>query len=267
MAIADSRTNKNIDQLNSFLRGERSAVEAYRKALGHVQDSPVRAQLVGCPESHQKRVEALVARISALGGKPSEGAGPWGLMTGAIESAAAAVSEKAAIGKRAGVRRGPRARRLPARPSRFVGRPARPGDQRIAAGAGVHARAHVGAEARIQEVKEARHALLGSSIFRHRTDRSRFRIRRHRRKCGGCSEDSLRGVPRAGGDLTDQRQRRRPDDSALGASPSPCASGERVAGLSPCAAALCEVSTDHLKPSALPSIRLQLRESRTPSRS
>ena len=33
MAIADSKSNKNVDQLNSFLRGERSAVEAYRKAV------------------------------------------------------------------------------------------------------------------------------------------------------------------------------------------------------------------------------------------
>lgn len=97
MAIAETKTNKNIDQLNSFLRGERSAVDAYRKALDRIQDGPVRAQLQACQESHQKRIEALVARISALGGKPSETAGPWGVVTGAIESAAAAVSEKQAI--------------------------------------------------------------------------------------------------------------------------------------------------------------------------
>ncbi len=97
MAIADSKSNKNVDQLNSFLRGERSAVEAYRKALGQIQDGPVRAQLQSCLESHQKRVEALVGRISSLGGTPAEGAGPWGVVTGAIQATVGAFSEKAAI--------------------------------------------------------------------------------------------------------------------------------------------------------------------------
>ena len=97
MAIADSKTNKNIDQLNSFLRGERSAVEAYRKALGKIDDGPISEQLQACMESHQKRVEALTARIATLGGKPSETSGPWGAMTGAIADTAAIFSEKAAI--------------------------------------------------------------------------------------------------------------------------------------------------------------------------
>lgn len=97
MAIADTKSNKNIDQLNSFLRGERSAVEAYRKALDQIEDSPVRAQLQACLESHQKRVETLVSRISALGGTPAEGSGAWGMVTNAAQAAAGAFSEKAAI--------------------------------------------------------------------------------------------------------------------------------------------------------------------------
>lgn len=97
MAIADTRSNKNVDQLNSFLRGERSAVDAYEKALQKIEDSPVRAQLQSCLESHQKRVEALIARISALGGIAAETSGAWGTLTNVIEGAAAAFSEKAAI--------------------------------------------------------------------------------------------------------------------------------------------------------------------------
>ena len=97
MAIADIRSNKNVDQLNSFLRGERSAVEAYEKALQKIEDSPVRAQLQSCLESHQKRVEALIARISALGGIAAEGSGAWGTFTNAVAAGAAAFSEKAAI--------------------------------------------------------------------------------------------------------------------------------------------------------------------------
>ena len=97
MAIADTRSNKNVEQLNSFLRGERSAVEAYETALEKIEDSPVRAQLQSCLESHQKRVEALIAHISALGGVASATSGPWGTLTNAIEMAAATFSEKAAI--------------------------------------------------------------------------------------------------------------------------------------------------------------------------
>ncbi len=97
MAIADSKSNKNIDQLNSFLRGERSAVEAYQKAMAKIEDGPIRAQLQSVSESHQKRVEALTARISGLGGTPAVSSGAWGAMTGAIEDTAAAFSQKAAI--------------------------------------------------------------------------------------------------------------------------------------------------------------------------
>lgn len=97
MAIADTRSNKNVDQLNSFLRGERSAVEAYGKALQKIEDSPVRAQLHSCLESHQKRVEGLIARISALGGVASDTSGAWGTFTNVIAAGAAAFSEKAAI--------------------------------------------------------------------------------------------------------------------------------------------------------------------------
>lgn len=97
MAIADTSLNKNIDQLNSFLRGERSAVEAYRKAMGKIAEGPVRAQLQSCLDSHQKRVEALTARISSLGGAPSQDSGAWGKLTGALATGAAAVGEKAAI--------------------------------------------------------------------------------------------------------------------------------------------------------------------------
>lgn len=97
MAIADTKSNKNIDHLNSFLRGERSAVEAYRKALDQIEDSPIRAQLQACLESHQKRVETLVSRISALGGTPAEGSGAWGMVTNVAQSAAGAFSQKAAI--------------------------------------------------------------------------------------------------------------------------------------------------------------------------
>jgi demethoxyubiquinone hydroxylase (CLK1/Coq7/Cat5 family) len=98
MAIADTKSNKNVDQLNSFLRGERAAVEAYKTALDHLDhDSASRTQLEACMASHLRRVHTLANRVTSLGGKPAQESGPWGAMTGTLEAVAAALGEKAAI--------------------------------------------------------------------------------------------------------------------------------------------------------------------------
>ncbi len=98
MAIANTKSNKNVAQLNSFLRGERSAVEAYRIAIEQLgEDSPHRDVLQLCLESHQLRADKLVARVELLGGEASTDSGPWGTFTGAIEKTAASIGEAAAI--------------------------------------------------------------------------------------------------------------------------------------------------------------------------
>ena len=76
MAYANTNDNKNVSQLNSFLRGEMSAVETYRIALEKLDaDSTARNQLEQCRASHQRRVDALISKIRTLGGAPAEGAG------------------------------------------------------------------------------------------------------------------------------------------------------------------------------------------------
>jgi hypothetical protein len=89
---------QNIDQLNSFLRGELSAVETYGIALNKLKlDSPARSRLDACRRSHSERVEALRSRIVELGGSPSVSSGPWGTVTSAIETGAMVLGEKSAI--------------------------------------------------------------------------------------------------------------------------------------------------------------------------
>ena len=88
---------KSIDQLNSFLRGEMSACETYRQALEKLTDSPFRNELTQCLASHEQRVQELKGRVLALGGKPSEGSGPWGAFAKAVEGGAKAFGVKAAI--------------------------------------------------------------------------------------------------------------------------------------------------------------------------
>ena len=86
-----------VDQLNSFLRGEISAVETYRQALEKVKGDRARNDLAQCHMSHQERVDRLKTRIMELGGEPAEGSGSWGAFAKVAEGGAAAFGEKAAI--------------------------------------------------------------------------------------------------------------------------------------------------------------------------
>lgn len=98
MAVANAETIKNIAQLNSFLRGEISAVETYRIAIEKLDpSSPALAELFACAKSHERRVEKLTDKIRSLGGTPDQSSGPWGAMTKALEKGAAVLGDKAAI--------------------------------------------------------------------------------------------------------------------------------------------------------------------------
>jgi uncharacterized protein (TIGR02284 family) len=86
-----------VDQLNSFLRGEISAVETYRQALDKVNEPRARTELEQCHVSHQQRVNLLKERITSLGGQPAEGSGPWGAFAKAAEGGAVVFGDKVAI--------------------------------------------------------------------------------------------------------------------------------------------------------------------------
>jgi demethoxyubiquinone hydroxylase (CLK1/Coq7/Cat5 family) len=90
--------NETIDIINSFLRGEISAVETYRQALDKVPDSgTTRTTLEECLQSHQLRVNALTSEVQRLGGSPSQGSGSWGAFAKLVEGGAKLFGEKAAI--------------------------------------------------------------------------------------------------------------------------------------------------------------------------
>ena len=93
----DPREN-TIDQLNSFLRGELSAVETYRMALEKLdRGSSARSDLEGCLRSHEERVTILRDQIQRLGGTPAKSSGAWGVFTKIIEGGARMLGDKAAI--------------------------------------------------------------------------------------------------------------------------------------------------------------------------
>lgn len=80
-------TDKAIAQLNSFLRGEVSAVETYRQALDRLKDQRVRNELQNLLRSHQERVDLLRLRVVELGGSPSASSGAWGAFARLVEGA------------------------------------------------------------------------------------------------------------------------------------------------------------------------------------
>lgn len=88
---------KNVEQLNSFLRGEISAVETYRQALGALKSSAHTTKLSECMQSHEQRVAILTEQIRKLGGVPAQSSGPWGAFAKIVEGGAAALGEKTAI--------------------------------------------------------------------------------------------------------------------------------------------------------------------------
>ncbi|HEY0478393.1 MAG TPA: DUF2383 domain-containing protein [Kofleriaceae bacterium] len=91
-------SKSSVDQLNSFLRGEMSAVETYQMALDKLDKiSTARDELLVNLKSHQDRVLALQDAIIALGGTPAESSGPWGAFAKAVEGSAKVLGEKVAI--------------------------------------------------------------------------------------------------------------------------------------------------------------------------
>lgn len=91
-------TKSSIDQLNSFLRGEISAVETYRMALDKLDaQSPARTDLLANLASHEERVAALRDAIRTAGGVPADGSGIWGGFAKAVEGTAAVLGDKTAI--------------------------------------------------------------------------------------------------------------------------------------------------------------------------
>jgi hypothetical protein len=89
--------NETVDALNSFLRGEISAVETYRQAIEKLHDQPEASALTEGLRSHEQRVSLLTSEIQRRGGKPAQGSGPWGAFVKLLEGGAKLFGTKAAI--------------------------------------------------------------------------------------------------------------------------------------------------------------------------
>jgi len=90
-------TDKSVDALNGFLRGEISAVETYRQAIEKLGSSPTRLQLEDCRRSHEQRVARLREWVARLGGEPARESGSWGAFARLVEGGAKTFGERAAV--------------------------------------------------------------------------------------------------------------------------------------------------------------------------
>jgi uncharacterized protein (TIGR02284 family) len=88
---------KSVAVLNSFLRGEISAVETYQMASTKISEPSLRSVLDEILRSHQERVNLLRTRIQQLGGRPSDGSGLWGGFAKLIEGGAKVFGARAAL--------------------------------------------------------------------------------------------------------------------------------------------------------------------------
>ena len=94
--MTSTPTTKSIDTLNSFLRGEISAVETYAQVIEKLKDAPI-PKLAENQACHSKRVSALRSRVLALGGTPAESSGVWGSLAKLYEGSAKVFGRDAAV--------------------------------------------------------------------------------------------------------------------------------------------------------------------------
>lgn len=90
-------SERDIDKLNSFLRGELSAVETYNQAIEKLDEPALKQQLESLRDSHGARVRQLKAKITALGGKPDDSSGMWGGFAKLVEGGAKMFGQSAAV--------------------------------------------------------------------------------------------------------------------------------------------------------------------------
>lgn len=86
-----------MENLNTLLKGELSAVASYGVALDKVREPHVKEVLLQARDSHAERVDKLRTAIVDSGGAPIETSGTWGSFAKLVTSTAAAMGEVAIV--------------------------------------------------------------------------------------------------------------------------------------------------------------------------
>ena len=90
-------SDAGIDKLQECLRLERSAMETYELALGHVSHVGMHSVLQQILASHAVRADRISARLTTLGAEVPEGSGAWGALAKALQAGADLLGDRAAL--------------------------------------------------------------------------------------------------------------------------------------------------------------------------
>lgn len=77
-----------INICNKLLRGERSAVETYDKAIEKHGGKPALDELKRLRDEHLVAVRTLEENVRSMGGRPDDTSGAWGAFAKTVQSAA-----------------------------------------------------------------------------------------------------------------------------------------------------------------------------------
>lgn len=91
--------DERVDQLNSLLRGEVSAVETYKQAIEKVDDEHVAdaTALRAIAQEHGEHAQALRDEVRRLGGEADDSSGAWGAWAKTVEGTAKLLGDASAL--------------------------------------------------------------------------------------------------------------------------------------------------------------------------
>ena len=93
------QSNEGHETLNTLLRNELAAVEAYEKAMSRLEDEHVLADLQTIRDDHANAADLLRGEVEDLGDDPPDSPGPWSTVCAAVAGTAGAISPTtAAVG-------------------------------------------------------------------------------------------------------------------------------------------------------------------------
>jgi len=96
-AFAVAPNGSQIDELNSLLKGELSAVQTYTQALKKIDTADRAEALTENLENHQKAVDTLRSEIVSRGGKPVTDSGAWGTWAQTVQGTSNLLGDKVAL--------------------------------------------------------------------------------------------------------------------------------------------------------------------------
>jgi uncharacterized protein (TIGR02284 family) len=97
--MATASVDKCVDQLNSLLRGEISAVETYQLAIEKIDDEHASdaTALRAIAQEHGEDAQALRESIEELGGEADDSSGPWGAWAKTVQGVAKLFGDASAL--------------------------------------------------------------------------------------------------------------------------------------------------------------------------